>query len=123
MSCARIPRSSPAGAISIRTYSQLERYISAFAAGHINLLILVGPPGLAKTRTVRRVLGDKPCWIEGNATPFGMYMKLYRYRDEFVVIDDVDSLYADKNGIRLCRSHKMTRLCSVKLSQCLELAR
>ena len=26
-------------------------------------------------------------------------------------------------GKDLCRSHKMTRLCSVKLSQCLELAR
>jgi hypothetical protein len=32
-----------------------------------------------------------------------MYMKLYRFRDEFVVIDDVDSLYADKNGIRLLK--------------------
>ena len=40
-------------------------------------------------------LGEGACWIEGNATPFGMYTKLYRYRDKFVVIDDVDSLYAD----------------------------
>jgi hypothetical protein len=93
----------PAGAISIHTYRQLEAYISAFASEHINLLILVGAPGLAKTRTVRRVLGKQACWIEGNATPFGMYMKLYRYRDQFVVIDDVDSLYADKNGIRLLK--------------------
>ena len=103
MKYARNGHPRPVGAISIHTYRQLEGYISAFASGHINLLILVGPPGLAKTRTVRRVLGDRPCWIEGNATPFGMYMKLYRYRDEFVVIDDVDSLYADKNGIRLLK--------------------
>jgi hypothetical protein len=38
-------------------------------------------------------LDGKACWIEGNATPFGMYVKLYRHRDEFVVIDDVDALY------------------------------
>src|SRR5262249_55420310 len=43
------------------------------------------------------------CWIEGNATPFGMYEKLYRHRDQFVVIDDVDSLYADRSGVRLLK--------------------
>ena len=32
-----------------------------------------------------------------------MYVKLYRHRDEFVVIDDVDSLYADKSGVRLLK--------------------
>jgi hypothetical protein len=43
------------------------------------------------------------CWIEGNATPYGTYEKLYRHLDDFVVIDDVDSLYADKSGIRLLK--------------------
>ena len=43
------------------------------------------------------------CWIEGNATPFGMYVKLYQHRDEFVVIDDVDALYADRSGVRLLK--------------------
>ena len=43
------------------------------------------------------------CWIEGNATPFGMYAKLYRHRDQFVVIDDVDALYADRSGVRLLK--------------------
>ena len=93
----------PRGARTIHTYEDLERYLGAFAAGHMNLLILVGAAGLAKSRTVRRLLGKKTAWIEGNATPFGMYRKLYRHRDEFVVIDDVDSLYADKNGIRLLK--------------------
>jgi hypothetical protein len=55
-------------------------------------MILVGTGGLAKSRSVRAVLGEKACWIEGNATPFGMYAKLYRHKDEFVVIDDVDAL-------------------------------
>jgi hypothetical protein len=47
---------------------------------------------------VRAVLGDKGCWIEGNTTPFGMYAKLYRHKDEFVAIDDVDALYADRSS-------------------------
>ena len=52
---------------------------------------------------MRAALGGKGCWIEGNATPFGMYAKLYRHRDEFVVIDDVDALYADRSGVRLLK--------------------
>jgi len=85
------------------TYAALESYVGAFAKGHINLLILVGPPGLAKSRTVRAILRDDAAWIEGNATAFGMYLQLYRNRDRFVVIDDVDSLYSDRNGVRLLK--------------------
>ena len=37
-----------------------------------------------------------------------MYVRLYKHRDQFVVIDDVDALYADRSGVRLlkclCRS-------------------
>jgi hypothetical protein len=32
-----------------------------------------------------------------------MYVKLYRHRDQFVVIDDVDALYADRSGVRLLK--------------------
>ena len=48
----------PDSAIRLATYRQLEGFISAFASGHINLLILVGAPGLAKSRTVRRLLAQ-----------------------------------------------------------------
>jgi hypothetical protein len=96
-------RHPPEGSITLTTYPELERFVGAFAKGHMNLLILLGAPGLAKSRTVRRLLGPDTAWIEGNATPFGMYRKLFRHRDQFVVIDDVDSLYADKNGVRLLK--------------------
>jgi len=103
MARQRTPDERPEGAVILSTYAALASYVSAFAQGHINLVILVGPGGLAKSRTVRSVLGDEACWIEGNATAFGMYLELYRHRDRFVVIDDVDSLYADRNGIRLLK--------------------
>jgi hypothetical protein len=54
-------------------------------------------------RSVRAALNGQACRIEGNATPFGMYVKLYRHRDQFVVIDDVDALYADRSGVRLLK--------------------
>jgi hypothetical protein len=96
----------PEGSLVIATFEKLTSYLEAFAQGHLGLVILVGERGLAKSRTVRRLLGEVGhcvCWIEGNATPFGMYEKLYRHRDEFVVIDDVDSLYADTSGVRLLK--------------------
>jgi hypothetical protein len=60
-----------------------EQYLRAFAAGHFHLLILVGSGGLAKSRSVRAVLNGQACWIEGNATPFGMCVQLNRHRDQF----------------------------------------
>jgi hypothetical protein len=96
-------REQPHKVLHLTTYQRLEEYLRAFAQGHFHLLILVGAGGLAKSRSVRAALDGKACWIEGNATPFGMYVKLYRHRDEFVVIDDVDALYADRSGVRLLK--------------------
>jgi hypothetical protein len=93
----------PHGALYLSTYARLHEYLLAFAKCHLNLLILVGQAGIAKSRTVRETLGSGACWIEGNATPFGMYEKLYLHHNRFIVIDDVDSLYADKSGIRLLK--------------------
>ncbi len=93
----------PHKVLRLTTYDRLEQYLRAFAEGHFGLLILVGAGGLAKSRSVRAALNGKACWIEGNATPFGMYLKLYRHRNQFVVIDDVDALYADRSGVRLLK--------------------
>jgi hypothetical protein len=85
-------RRNPEGALYLATYAKLQEYLSAIAKGHLNLVILVGQAGLAKSRTVRAFLCNRATWIERNATPFGMYERLYRHRDQFVVIDDVNSL-------------------------------
>ena len=95
--------STPRNAISIRTYEELHRFVDAFAEGHLNLLILIGSAGIAKSQSVRQAIGDRACWIEGNATAFGIYTKLYRNRDKLVVIDDVDSLYSNKAAVRMLK--------------------
>ena len=91
----------PQKALHLTTYQRLEEYLRAFARGHFHLLVVVGTGGLAKSRSVRAALDGRACWIEGDATPFGMYVRLYRHRDQFVVIDDVDVLYAERSGVRL----------------------
>jgi hypothetical protein len=93
----------PDRALYVTTYAKLDSYVRSFAQGHFHLVILVGQAGLAKSRTARHALGPDTCWIEGNATPFGMYVKLYKHRHQFVVIDDVDALYADRSGVRLLK--------------------
>ena len=103
MPATKRPQGKPHKALHLTTYARLESHLRAFAASHFHLLILIGGAGLAKSRSVRAALEGKGCWIEGNATPFGMYAKLYKHRDEFVVIDDVDALYADRSGVRLLK--------------------
>jgi hypothetical protein len=96
------PPSRPAGALLVRSYAQLTEFVHAFARGQLGLLIVIGRPGLAKSQMLRQAAGDA-CWIEGNATAFGMYCALYQARDRLVVIDDVDSLYASPAGLRLLK--------------------
>lgn len=90
------------GAVRVTTYDGLDRYIRAFASGAFNLLVLVGAPGLQKSRVVRDAMPDA-CWIEGHATAMGIYKRLWEFRDQPVVIDDVDSLYADRAAVRLLK--------------------
>ena len=87
----------------LRSRWRRRTFVRAFADGHINLLIIVGEAGLSKGTTVRNTLGDDACWIEGNATAFGIYLKLYAHRDVPVVLDDLDELHASKNAIRLLK--------------------
>jgi hypothetical protein len=96
-------RITPEPAIPVRTYGELEQYVRAFSAKHLNLLIVLGGPGLAKSQMVRRLIGEQACWIEGNATAFGMYLALWRHKDELVIIDDVDNLYSDRSAVRLLK--------------------
>src|SRR5256885_6729774 len=94
-------RSLPPHAVRVPTYTELEQYVRAFAAGHLNLLMVFGPPGVGKSRSVRQALGSQVCWVGGQATPFGIYLQAYEHRHQPIVLDDVDGLYADRTGVRL----------------------
>src|SRR5215471_19074581 len=94
----------PPHALRLSTYAELEAYVRAFAAGHLHLLMLFGPPGVGKSRAVRQALDSHVGWISGQATPLGIYLQAYEYRHQPLVLDDVDGLYADRSGIRLLKA-------------------
>ena len=104
----------PAHTIIVRTYAELERYSRAFASGFLGLLLVLGAPGLGKSRAIRKALGAEVCWIDGNASPFGIYMAAYEHCDQPLVLDDVDGLYRERQGVRLlkclCQSEKRKTL-------------
>ncbi len=93
----------PPGALVLRTYHELDQFVGAFAEGLLNLLLIIGRPGVQKSQTVKQAVGERACWIDGSATAFGLYCQLYRDRDRPVVIDDVDGLYADRAAVRLLK--------------------
>jgi len=94
----------PPHALRFDTYVELEAYVRAFAAGHLHLLLLFGPPGVGKSRCVRQALDPRAGWLSGQATPLGIYLEAYAHRHQPLVLDDVDGLYADRSGIRLLKA-------------------
>ena len=87
----------------LTTYFELEKIIQAFARGHLHLLMLIGGHGLGKSRIVRHALAGPACWLEGNLSVFGLYCQLWQHRNRPVVLDDVDGLYAQRDGVRLLK--------------------
>ncbi len=96
--------SKPKNALIITTYGELDQYVRGWATGYMNLLILIGRPGTQKSTTVRQAVGAQVCWIDGHATAFAIYCELWESRNQPVVLDDVDSLYADRQGVRLLKA-------------------
>ena len=94
----------PTHALRLTGYAELEPYVRAFAAGHLHLLMLFGPPGVGKSRAVRQALDPQVGWISGQATPLGIYLQAFAYRHQPLVLDDIDGLYADRSGIRLLKA-------------------
>ena len=62
----------PQGAILLSSYQQLDQFVRAFADGQLNLLFLLGRPGVQKSRIVHAAVGSRAGWIDGSATAFGL---------------------------------------------------
>ena len=105
----------PRDAITVTTYAELGRYVESFADGSLNLVLLLGRPGIGKTECVKTALGidaeseHSALYVEGHAQPFGLYQDLWRFRDNPVVLDDLDRLYANPDCVRLLKALCNTR--------------
>jgi len=103
------PIKLPADAIVVTNYYDLGCYLSRFAEGSLDLLLLLGKPGIGKTEAVKRALGiddrhhSGALYVEGHAQPFGLYQGLWRNRDSPVVLDDLDRLYANPDCVRILK--------------------
>lgn len=99
----------PRDAIVVTQYPDLDRYIRKFAEGSLDLVLLLGKPGIGKTEAVKKALGIDDChpsetlYVEGHAQPFGLYQGLWRHRDSPVVLDDLDRLYANPDCVRILK--------------------
>ncbi|MBN2313675.1 MAG: hypothetical protein JXM79_07075 [Sedimentisphaerales bacterium] len=110
----------PDDAIMVTNYHDLGCYLDKFAEGKLDLVLLLGPPGIGKTEAVKQALClegnfcDKALYIEGHAQPFGLYQELWRYRNRPIVLDDLDRLYANSDCVRilkpLCNTSRKKRI-------------
>ncbi|MEX2217053.1 MAG: hypothetical protein WD768_23275 [Phycisphaeraceae bacterium] len=101
----------PANTITITTYAELRRQISAFASCIYTFVIVIGTAGLGKTRVIKQAMADrKHLYLDNHATPFGLYEALYQHRDEPVILDDLDHIHRDPATLRLLKA-----LCNTEL--------
>lgn len=95
----------PDGCIIVRTYPEFAERILQFVQRKLTLLLIIGDPGISKSQIVHRaVQAVDHLYLETHATALGMYQRLYKNQNKPVVIDDIDSIYADKAAVRLLKS-------------------
>jgi hypothetical protein len=104
----------PSDAILVSAYSDLDRYLSAFAGGALQLVMLLGRHGTGKTQRVKAAVGlssfadghatrPRVLYLGGHVSAFGLYQQLWSYRNCPVVIDDLDKLYAQPDCVRILK--------------------
>jgi len=86
--------------------------------GHINAMIVSGPPGIGKSYGVENVLEQDNILeliadrvpkfevIRGAVSSIGLYAKLYQYREpgNILVFDDSDSIFFDSDSLNILKS-------------------
>ncbi|OQB82629.1 MAG: hypothetical protein BWX88_03842 [Planctomycetes bacterium ADurb.Bin126] len=97
-------------------YAQLELYLTKFARGELGLVLLLGRHGTGKSESVKHALTvpanteiaagmatGGALIVEGHMQPFGLYRQLWDHRNQPIVLDDLDRLYADPDCVRLLK--------------------
>lgn len=85
---------------TIRTYCELHEKFDLFLTGHTesNMLIVarwgIGKSYYIKSKSDRRITH----LMEGNLRPLKTYMELYENQHKLIVLDDAETLWADKAG-------------------------
>lgn len=91
-------------------FNGVKRYVEQVAIGTIRSLIVNGHPGIGKTHSVKKYL--ETCAkgnylvIQGRITLMSLYAALYAYRSagKVLVLDDVDSIFSDIQGLNILKA-------------------
>lgn len=91
-------------------FDQIRSYVDMVIKGKQPALMLTGMPGLGKTRIVKDRLdaaGMKRdvdyVKITGTASAVGMYTQLYENNGKFILFDDCDGVFDDKDGVNVLK--------------------
>lgn len=79
----------PKQCITVRTYQEFIDDVQRFKNSHFRFLIVLGNPGISKTQTIHRILGNCMIYSGGRPTAYQFYCDLYFHRNEFVILDDL----------------------------------
>jgi hypothetical protein len=94
----------PDSAQVIKSYAELVRFVEAFRDRKLSAVLILGDPGLGKSRIVSDVLGNDAHFISGQTTAFGLYKELAWNIDAQLVLDDIDSWVTDRAAVRLLKA-------------------
>ena len=99
----------PPHALVVSEYDEFRCLVRAFAMGAHDLMTIIGTGGMGKSETVVRTMQDahgagKWGLIKGKHSPLHLYQKLYQFRFDSLVLDDLDGLFrsADNTAILKC---------------------
>lgn len=101
--------------IPITTYPELSDFVTAFAQGHFNTLVVCSQGGMGKTEEATRALdGITIVRIAGHLTPLRHYELLYKGMDQPVVFDEIDGVLANPKHVsllkQLCETRELKRI-------------
>jgi hypothetical protein len=88
----------------LTTYDDLVSTAVPFAQEKIPLMVLIGTPGLAKSKILEQACKGRPVLsVSGKKSPFDLFIDLHRHLDQPVILDDVDTLLEKDEGKVLLR--------------------
>ncbi len=101
--------------ITITTYDELTRFITAFRDGYLNMLVICSRGGLGKSEETRRLLSMRdPVHIGGHITPLALYSVLEKGKDKLVIFDEIDTLLSSTTHVgllkQLCETREFKRV-------------
>jgi hypothetical protein len=100
----RSTRNRPETATVLRTFAALREVLKAFARGSFSLLVIMGRPGLTKSRHVRKAIeGSGAGYVKGYHTKLDYYGLLYQHQDKPIVLDDANRLLENKDTREMTR--------------------